>query len=505
VDIVIVGSGFAGLGMGIRLKQASRDDFLIVEQADDLGGTWRDNTYPGCVCDVPSYLYSFSFAQNPKWSRMFSPQPEIWDYLRDCTKRYGLGPHIRYGSTVTSAVWDESMSRWEVGVEGSESLSCRVLVTGVGALHLPKTPDLPGAETFSGTTFHSARWRHDQDLTGKRVAIVGTGASAIQLVPALAEHVAHLDVYQRTPAWVVPRPDRKIARKEQSLYERHPGVQRVVRDLFYWLLEVRGAGFTISPKLSRIQERTSRRHLENQVKDPALRAKLTPDYQIGCKRVLLSSDFYPAMQRPNVELVTNEIDRLTPRGVVDITGMERETDTVILATGFDVAGNVQRMNIVGRGGVILDEIWAAEGVNAHLGIMAAGFPNLFMLLGPNTGLGHTSVVFMIESQISFVLKALRLLDASGRPEIDVRPAAQRRSVQAVQDQLVGTVWQSGCRSWYLDDNGRNFAIWPKSTMRYWLKTRRLRLGDYTLTTSGAGTVARRAAPGEDSSVTLAEH
>ncbi|MDX6296583.1 MAG: hypothetical protein QOI51_440 [Nocardioidaceae bacterium] len=478
---MIIGSGFSGLGMAIRLKQAGRHDFVILEKAEDLGGTWRDNTYPGCACDIPSYLYSFSFAQNPRWSRMFSPQPEIFDYLKDCVRRHGLEPHLRYGARVVRALFDQTSGEWEVEVEGSESLLGRVLVAGVGALHLPRTPDLPGRETFAGSTFHSAAWRHDRDLSGQRVAVVGTGASAVQVVPAIAERVAHLDVYQRTPAWVIPKPDRPINRSERRLYERHPFAQRVMRDLVYWNLEACGAGFTVSPKLQPMAERVSRRHLEKQVPDPGLRARLTPDYQMGCKRVLPSSAFYPALQRPQVDLVTEGISCLTRGGIRDIEGTERAADTIVFATGFDVRANLRQIEIIGSGGASLEAIWDREGLNAHLGIMVSGFPNLFLLLGPNTGLGHSSVVFMIEAQVAFVLRALRLLDESGGRQIDVHAGAQRRSVRAVQKRLAGTVWQSGCRSWYLDESGRNDTIWPRSTVHYWLAVRLMRRRDYSLT------------------------
>ncbi|MEJ7630024.1 MAG: NAD(P)/FAD-dependent oxidoreductase [Nocardioidaceae bacterium] len=479
VDIVIIGSGFAGLGMAIRLRQEGRDDFIILERAADLGGTWRDNSYPGCACDIPSYLYSYSFAQNPRWTRMFSPQREIWDYLRDCSKRYGLGPHLEYGAEVTSATWDEAAGRWLLEVMGSRPISCRVLVSGIGALHVPKIPEIAGLGSFSGTTFHSATWRHDLDLTGQRVAVVGTGASGVQVVPAIADRVKHLDVYQRTPAWILPRPDRAIRAAEHERFRRHPAALRLARNRVYWSLEARGVGFTVSARLQPVAERMARRYLERKVQDADLRARLTPTYEFGCKRALLSSDFYPAVQKPNVALVTSGIGCFTPRGIVDTSGVERPVDTVVLATGFDVSANVKHMDIVGRDGVVLNETWA-HGVNAHLGIMVSGFPNLFLLLGPNTGLGHSSVVFMIESQISFVLSALRLLDGVGARAVDVRPEAQEQSVQAVQDDLVGTVWQSGCRSWYLDDTGRNISIWPRSTVRYWLRTRRLRRRDYRL-------------------------
>jgi len=482
VDIVIVGSGFSGLGMAIQLMRSGRDDFVVLEQAADLGGTWRDNTYPGCACDVPSNLYSFSFALNPEWSRTYPPQDEIWAYLRDCAERFGVADKIEYGAGVTSAVWDEDGGRWRVEVEGREAISARVLVSAVGGLHVPKIPALPGLDSFRGTVFHTARWRHDVDLTGQRVAVIGTGASAAQVVPSIADRVARLDVYQRTPPWILPRVDRPTAEAEKQRYRHHPAALRLARALTYWRLETRGLGFTVSKRVQPVARRMARRYLERKVPDAALRARLTPDYEFGCKRALLSSDFYPALQRPDVDLVTSGIARVTPTGIVDQEGVERPVDVVVLATGFDVDANVSQLQIVGRDGESLNDRWAREGANAHLGIMVSGFPNLFLLLGPNTALGHNSVLFMIESQIRFVLDRLRLLDAAGARQIDVRRETQERSVRDVRRRLASSVWLSGCRSWYLDEEGRNFTIWPRTTVRYWWETRWLRRSDYRLET-----------------------
>jgi cation diffusion facilitator CzcD-associated flavoprotein CzcO len=479
-DVVVIGSGFSGIGTAIHLKRAGRHDFVILEKADDIGGTWRDNTYPGCACDVPSHLYSFSFELNPHWSRMFSSQREIWDYLRHCVEEYGLAPHLRFGADVTSARFDDETGRWAVDVDGVETYECRILVAGVGALHHPKVPDLPGLTSFTGTTFHSAQWRHDHALAGRAVAVIGTGASAVQFVPRIAPEAARLDLYQRTPAWVTPKPDPPIAADRQRLYARRPAAQRAMRSLLYWALEARGIGFTTTPKAMRLMEREARTHLQRQVPDPALRARLTPDYQIGCKRVLLSDDFYPALQRPNVRLVTEPIAEVTASGIRTSDGTHREVDTIIFGTGFEVSANLTRLHLTGRRGKSLADAWAERGIGAHLGITVNGFPNLFLLLGPNTGLGHTSVVFMIEAQARYIARSIDLLDASGASTIEVRDEVQRRFVHRVQSRLAGTVWQSGCQSWYLDENGRNFTIWPHSTGRYWLRTRRPRLADFEL-------------------------
>jgi len=473
-DVVIIGSGFAGIGMGIALKQSGRHNFVILEQTRDLGGTWRDNTYPGCACDVPSYLYSFSFAQNPQWSRMFPPQQEIWDYLRGCVDTYRLGTHLTYDAEVTGARYDEDAARWDVEVAGVGTIRARVLVSGAGALHVPHLPDLPGLPEFEGTAFHSSQWNHEHDLTGRRVAVVGTGASAVQFLPKIAPQVEHLTLFQRTPAWVTPKPNRRISRNERDLYARRPIAQRVVRDLVYWALEARGAGFVWSPKAMGPLERAARRHLERQVEDPGLRATLTPDYQIGCKRVLLSSDFYPALGRDNVSVVPAAVTEVRPRHLVGADGVAHEVDTIIFGTGFEVAGSLTQLSVVGRGGADLAKRWETAGAGAHLGITVAGFPNLFLLLGPNTGLGHSSVVFMIESQIRYVVAALDLLDRREAATMEVRPHVEQAFRAKTQSRLADTVWQAGCTSWYQDEHGRNVAIWPGFTWRYWLATRRVR-------------------------------
>jgi cation diffusion facilitator CzcD-associated flavoprotein CzcO len=479
-EVVVIGSGFAGIGMGIKLKAAGRHNFVILEKAAELGGTWRDNTYPGCTCDVPSYLYPFSYEQNPEWSRLFSPREEIWDYLRRCVDKYDLGPHLRFNTEVTGAVFDEATSRWDVEVNGSEIIDTRVVVSGVGALHMPKLPDLPGIELFEGTSFHSSQWQHDHDLTGRNVAVVGTGASAIQFVPKIAEQVARLDLYQRSAAWITPKGNPPITPKQQDFYRRHPASQRAVRDAIYWALELRGIGFALTPKAMRFLEKSARQHLERQVSDPELRARLTPDYQIGCKRILLSSNFYPALTRDNVELVTEPIAEITPAGIVDAHGIQRDVDTIIYGTGFDVSGNLTHMKVVGRDGAVLNDVWDRNGIGAHLGITVSGFPNFFLLLGPNTGLAHSSVVFMIESQVRYIISALDLLDSYGAAAIEVRVDAQRSWLDRVQHRLHGTVWDSGCSSWYLDATGRNISIWPHFTWKYWMETRTLKPADFQL-------------------------
>jgi cation diffusion facilitator CzcD-associated flavoprotein CzcO len=484
-QVVIAGAGFAGIGMAIRLKQSGIHDFVVLEKESDLGGTWRDNTYPGCACDVPSYLYSFSYEQNPKWSRFFAPQDEIWAYLRHCADKYDIAPHIRYLTEVTAASYAEPASAWTIEVNGAEAMTCRVLVTGLGALHTPSIPALTGLENFTGTAFHSAEWDHEHDLTGRRVAVVGTGASSVQFIPRIARQVSHLDVYQRTAPWITPKPDRGIGGREQHWYARLPLLQRAIRNTVYWLLEARGAGFVVNPKWLRAIELQCRHHIKKQIADPELRERVTPTFSIGCKRILLSNDYYPTLTRPNVELITTGIDEVTTGAIVDTAGVEREVDAIIFGTGFEISGSLTRMKIIGRDGRELNQTWEHKGKGAHLGITVAGFPNLFLLVGPNTGLAHSSMVFMIERQVEYVLQAMRLVSRTGVQAVEVREEVQDEYVGRVQSRLRDSVWASGCQSWYLDENGRNIAIWPSFSTAYWRRTRRLDPADFDLVHASA--------------------
>ncbi len=479
--IVIVGAGFGGIGMGIALKKAGFHDFVILDKGDDLGGTWRDNRYPGCACDVPSPLYSYSFELNPDWSHLFAPQQEIWDYLRACAGQYGLDAHIRYGCAVERMDWDEGTRRWHIEtIERGELVSyrARAVVSAAGALHLPSYPELPGAALFGGISFHSARWDSSCDLTGKRVAVIGTGASAIQFIPEIAQQAAHLTVFQRTPPWIHPRPDVEIPARLRATFKTVPLTARACRDAIYLLMEARALGFAVNPKLMAPLELMARRHLANQVTDPALRARLTPDYTIGCKRILLSSTYYLALQRPNVALITEGVTEITETGVIAADGTAHQADVIIYATGFKVVESVTSLNVAGRDGRKL----TPENLEAYHGVTVAGFPNFFMLLGPNTGLGHTSVVFMIESQVQHVLSCLRILAREKADTIEVREPAQRQYNDALQRRLRRAVWsEGGCDSWYLDADGINRALWPGFTFEYWARTRRARRADYAVT------------------------
>jgi cation diffusion facilitator CzcD-associated flavoprotein CzcO len=465
VHVAILGAGFAGLGMAIRLKRAGIEDFVVCERDTEVGGTWWANTYPGCQCDVPSHLYSFSFAPNPEWTRTYANQPEIRDYLRDCSERYGLREHIRFGCEITAAEWDAEQARWRIETSLGD-LTADVLIGAPGPLSEPTIPDLPGLETFAGETFHTARWNHDHDLTGRRVAVVGTGASAIQAVPRIQRQVSHLDVFQRTPPWVVPHRDRAISERERRVYRRFPALQRLVRAGVYWSRELLVPGLAYQPRLMKVAERLARKHLAQQVPDPELRARLTPDYAIGCKRILPSNHWYPALTKPNVDLITEGIAEVRPEGIVTADGELHEVDTIIFATGFHVTDIPLAHRIRGASGESMAEVWRGS-PQAYRGTTVAGFPNLFFLVGPNTGLGHNSIVYMIESQLEYVMGALRALRERGAGTLAVRPEVQERYNARLQSRMDRTVWNSGgCSSWYLDANGRNTTIWPDFTWRF---------------------------------------
>jgi cation diffusion facilitator CzcD-associated flavoprotein CzcO len=478
-SVVIVGSGFAGLGMAIQLAEQGRDDFLVLEKADTLGGTWRDNTYPGCACDVQSHLYSFSFAPNPDWSRMFAQQGEIRAYLEGLADRYRLRNRIRYGVTVTGAEFDAEAGGWTVHTAGGESIDCRFVVWGTGALHEPSIPEIDGLERFAGRVFHSANWDHQHDLTGRKVAVIGTGASAIQFVPPVSEQAAELTLFQRTPPWILPKFDRPISAVERWAFRAFPALQRAYRGTIYTRLEGRVFGFR-HPRVMAGLELLAKAHIRRAIADPELRDAVTPDYTLGCKRVLISNDYYPALARDNVQVVSDGIERVTERGVVTADGVEHEVDTIIFGTGFRVADAFAQLAIVGRDGVKLTDAWR-DGSEAFLGTTVAGFPNLFLLVGPNTGLSHSSMVYMIESQVGYVLDCLRLLDRNGARVLDTRPERQAEYNAELREQLATGVWQrGGCRSWYLDEHGVNRTLWPDFTFRFRRRTRQADPADHEI-------------------------
>jgi cation diffusion facilitator CzcD-associated flavoprotein CzcO len=485
--VAILGAGFGGLGMAIRLKERGIEDFVVLERDEEVGGTWWANTYPGCQCDIPSHLYSYSFALNPEWTRTYPLQPEIRDYLRECADRYGVRPHLRLGCGVERAEWEEEAGTWRLETTDG-TFTAQVVIAAPGALSEPRIPELPGLDEFRGTVFHTARWNHHVDLTGRRVAVVGTGASAIQTVPQIQTIAEHVTVFQRTPPWVVPHRDRPLTRFEHALYRRVPAAQRIVRNAVYLGRELLVTGMAYRPKLMNVLQRAAEGHLARQVPDPELRAKLTPNYVLGCKRILPSNRWYPAITQPNVELVPSAVTEVRPEGVIGADGVLHEVDTLIFATGFHVTDVPFAQFIRGRDGARLEDFWQGS-PQAYRGASVPGFPNLFWIIGPNTGLGHNSMVFMIEAHINYLLDALQTMDARGASEIEVRRDAYDAYNAYLQSRLEGTVWNTGgCSSWYLDATGRNAVIWPDFTFRFWEQTRRFDAAAYELrAVSGRGT------------------
>jgi cation diffusion facilitator CzcD-associated flavoprotein CzcO len=482
VDVLIVGAGFSGLCMGIKLREAGMNSFLIIEKSADIGGTWWDNRYPGCACDIPSHLYSFSFEPSSDWSRMYPGQQEIQDYLKRCVARYALAPHIRLNTRFHEAVWEEADGVWRATTHDGRRINARVLVSGMGALHVPRYPDIKGLDRFRGPAFHSATWDHAVDLDGKNVAVVGTGASSIQFVPQIAPRVRKLHLFQRTPPWIVPRPDFAFSEKWKRRFRTIPLTRWALRQFIFWRQEFRVLGFLGNKTIRKLAERMALQHLEANIADPQLRAALTPNYQLGCKRVLVSDDFYPALDRPNVELVTEAIAEVRERSIVTQDGVERPIDVLIYGTGFRATEPLIGCRVVGRGGVEIHDAWGKR-MSAFLGVTVTGFPNFFMLLGPNTGLGHNSVVLMIEAQVRYTMKCLKLMNRRKQRVMEVRPEIQQRFVEDIHRRMGRTVWQSGgCHSWYQDQNtGEITTLWPGSVVSYLRRTRSVSPSDYKLT------------------------
>ncbi|MFE4590845.1 flavin-containing monooxygenase [Streptomyces laurentii] len=478
VRVAVIGSGFGGLGAAVRLRREGITDFVVLERADSVGGTWRDNDYPGCACDVPSHLYSFSFAPNPDWPRTFSGQRHIRAYLEHVTDTFGIRPHLRLSHEVTRTTWNADELRWDIETSRG-TFSADVVVSATGPLSDPKIPDIPGLDGFTGKVFHSARWDHDYDLTGKRVAVVGTGASAIQIVPAIQPRVARLTLFQRTPPWVMPRVDRPISAPERWLHRQLPFTTAARRGILWGIRELQVSAFTKRPDELGLVERLAKANITRAVKDPALRAKLTPSYRLGCKRILLSNAYYPALTRPNVDVVASGLKEIRGNTVVAADGTETEVDAIVFGTGFHVTDMPIAERVVGADGGTLAERWK-NGMEALRGATAAGFPNFMTIIGPNTGLGNSSMILMIESQLNYMADYLRQLDAlGGRAALAVRPGAVDGWNRRVQSRMQRTVWKAGgCDSWYLDANGRNTTLWPGTTSAFRRETRTVDLSEY---------------------------
>jgi cation diffusion facilitator CzcD-associated flavoprotein CzcO/acetyl esterase/lipase len=474
--VAIIGAGFGGIGLAITLRKQGIDSLTIFEKAEGVGGVWRHNTYPGAACDVPSHLYSFSFEPNPDWSRRYSPQPEIVDYLERCVEKYRLGPSLRLGTEVTRAEFDDEFAKWRIDTADGDTVEADVLVSACGQLSRPAMSRIPEADRFKGPIFHTARWDHDVEIQGKRVAVIGTGASTIQVVPAIAERVAQLDVYQRSAPYVIPKKDRPYMPWERRLFRWFPPARRLARFNQWLFFEIFIAAFNQFRGMGKLGVRMFERNLDDQVSDPELKRALTPDHVLGCKRVLISPDYYSTLERPNVELVTQGVRELTKSGVVAEDGTERPADVIVLSTGFESTQFLAPMEIRGRGGRDLNEAWR-EGANAYLGMTVAGFPNLFVMYGPNTNLGSGSIIFQLESQMAYVADAIERLRRSGG-QLSVRPEVQQAFDSEMQSRLSTSVWQTGCSNWYVDEHGRNTNNWPGFTLEYRRRTRRLDPADY---------------------------
>jgi cation diffusion facilitator CzcD-associated flavoprotein CzcO len=478
VEVAIVGSGFSGLGAAVKLDQAGNRDFVVLERGDDVGGTWRDNTYPGAACDVPSHLYSYSFALNPDWTRSFSSQPEIQDYIRGVARRAGVLDRHVFGCEVKRAAWQEQHSRWELSTSHG-TLTADVLIGAFGALAEPSLPDIPGIDTFEGEVFHSAQWNHSADLTGKRLAVIGTGASAIQIVPAIADSVGHIDVYQRTAPWLLPRFDRAFTRPERWVFRNIPGVLRLARAGIYAARETQVVGLAKNPRLMKPFELISRAKIRTEIKDTELRRKVTPNFRIGCKRMLIANDWYPTLDREHVELITDGIREVQGQSIITKDGVAREVDAIIVATGFHVTDSPMFDRVCGSDGRSLNQTFAENGMRAYKGTAVAGFPNMFVLVGPNTGLGHTSMVYMIESQLHYVVDAISTMKSRKITRVEVRRDVQDAYNDELQDRLSGSVWMTGgCASWYLDAHGNNTTLWPDFTFRFRRQTKRFDIESY---------------------------
>jgi len=480
-SIAIIGTGFAGIGMAIRLKQAGIHDFLIFERGDDVGGTWRDNFYPGAACDVQSHLYSFSFAPNPDWSRQFAPQEEILDYLKRCADSFDLRSHMHFNSPLIEGRYDEATGLWHAKTERGDTLEARAVITGCGAFNKPVLPDVKGLSEFQGALLHTARWDKQADLRGKRIAVIGTGASAVQVVPALAEDAAQLTLFQRTPPWIMPKPNPAYTPEQKQRFRTQPLSQKAERARIYAKNELFATGFVLNPKIMKPGETFALSYLARKVKDPELRAKLTPKYTIGCKRVLLSSEYLPTLTRANVEVVTEGISEVRAHAVVTRDGREFPVDAIVCATGFQVSENAAPFPIYGRNGRELNDSWRASGAEAYKGTTVKGFPNAFIIMGPNTGLGHSSMVLMIEAQINYTLQAIQLMRSERLKSIEVRPEVQVRFNAWLQKRMSKTVWQrGGCQSYYSTASGKNTTLWPGFTFEFIAQTRKFDLDSYLI-------------------------
>ena len=479
-SIIIIGAGFGGLGMGLELLRSGIDDFAIVERAQDLGGVWRENTYPGAACDVPSPLYSWSFEPRSDWPRRFSEQPDIHDYMRRIVGKYDLERYIRFGTEISDAEYDETTAKWQIRTRDGDPLTADVLISAVGQLSRPAMPNIPGIDTFDGPAFHSAEWDHSVDLTGKRVACIGTGASAIQYIPRIQPIAEHLTLFQRSAAWVLPKADAAYAARHHTVFKYLPPVRWAERFGWWMFFEVMALALTDLQGIQAPVLKVAQAHRARQIPDPILREKLTPDYAAGCKRALFSNDYFPALGRPNVTVETNPITEITPTGVRTADGIDHEVDVIVYGTGFKGTEFLAPMNIYGTGGHKLSDAWATEGARAYLGISVPNFPNLFMMYGPNTNVGSGSIVYMLESQARYIRQAVDHLRHHPGRGLAARVETEQRWDNWLQKRLKDTPWNF-CSSWYRNASGRITNNWPGATILYRWKTRRFDAADYETT------------------------
>lgn len=470
IDVLIVGAGFSGLCLGARLARTGNRNFAILEKGDSVGGTWRDNRYPGCACDIPSLLYSLSFGPQPDWSRYYPTQAELHAYLKDFARHFDLLPHLHFNTTFENANWDEDESRWIVRTKDGRQFSAANLVSAIGALHRPEKPPIPGIAAYKGDVFHTAEWPSDFDAAGKRIAVIGTGASAIQLVPELARTAKSVHLFQRTPPWVLPKYDKAVGRFQKALLRHLPGYRRLLRSSLYWLHEARLLAFKDWTILRRLARRYGQRMIARTIRTASLRDAVTPNYDLGCKRTLLSNDYYPALARNNVRIITEPAERASEHGIATAT-VELAVDAIIFGTGFQVVDALMDLNVHGVGGKRLAEAWR-DGPSAYMGISIAGFPNFFLMLGPNTGLGHNSQILMIEAQAEHIIRTLRWKRRQRASAISILPDRAEQFDTDTQKRLQKSVWtQGGCQSWYQDRTGRVVALWPRPTFIYILLCR----------------------------------
>ena len=477
--IAVLGAGFGGLALTHRLAQSGIDDVVLFERDDGVGGTWRANSYPGAACDVPSHLYSLSFAPNPGWSRTFAPQPEILRYVEDCYDRFDVRRKVRLGTDIVALSWDEPQGRWQLVDSQGHSYEADVVISAVGMFHTPLTPELPGIETFAGVTFHSARWKHEHDLTDRRVAVVGTGASAIQIVPAIAGHAARVDLYQRSAPWILPRDDRPFSDEEKRAFATEPEVAARYRQGLHDAFEKTTLFLADDPKREELAA-AARGYLAQEVPDPQLREKLSPAYPFGCKRILISSDYYAALQRDDVELVTSQVERVTPRGICTADGIERPCDTIVWCTGFRASEYLRGIDVLGREGKSIHDRWAGV-PRAYHGLCVPGFPNFFMLYGPNTNQGGNSILLILEAQAQFVASALEAMQVTGASRIEVRPEAMDAYVSELEASLASTIWTSDrCHSYFQNAGGDVVTQLPHTAGWYRAVTNEMIHGDFEL-------------------------